>query len=404
MKRVLTLATALAMLVGVVGCGATDTKSSTGSAAAAAGTTADTSPIVVGAAMGKTGFLEPYDIPSLTAFKMAVADINAKGGVNGRQMQLIEADTKSDPAVTGQVAQRLIDKGIDAMLVSCDFDFSAPAAQAAQKAGIPVLGCAGSPKFGVQGIGPMAFTPTLSTYAEGAVLSNFATKKGWSKAFLLVDDTLSYTREVCAGFEKAFKEQGGTIAGQGSFKNSDGSVASQIEAIKSSGADVLMACSYPPGGASALRQIRAAGVDIPILGEMAFEGAYWLKAVPGLSDYYASATASVFGDDPSPAVNTFIKRYEKETGTTPAVGHVTLGYANAQMLARAIEIAGSTNGDAVVKAIEGFDKQDLIIGPTSFSATAHIPLDRPMRIIEYQNGKPRFLETVAPGVKVGLGG
>jgi branched-chain amino acid transport system substrate-binding protein len=64
--------------------------------------------------------------------------------------------------------------------------------------------------------------------------------------------------------------------------------------------DAIVFCSYLPGGSSAIRQIRAAGIDLPILASSTFDGTYWLGAVPDLTNFYVPVQASVYGDDPRP--------------------------------------------------------------------------------------------------------
>ncbi len=72
-----------------------------------------------------------------------------------------------------------------------------------------------------------------------------------------------------------------------------------------------------PGEASAVKQIRAAGLDLPILGDEDLDGDYWKEAVPGLSDVYYSTYASIYGDDPDDQVNELVDRYKQETRQDP---------------------------------------------------------------------------------------
>ena len=53
-------------------------------------------------------------------------------------------------------------------------------------------------------------------------------------------------------------------------------------------------CSYPPGGAAAIKQIRAARIEIPILGPSAFDGTFWLKGIPNMKEIYASLNGSAY--------------------------------------------------------------------------------------------------------------
>lgn len=364
-------------------------------------------PIAVGAAIAKTGLLSAYDLPALAAFEMQIDEINEAGGINGRQIEIEEADTKSDIEGGAKVARDLIDQGAEIMVVTCDFDFGSPAALVAQEAGMVSMSlCAQSPRFGVQAIGDKAYTVSPSVITEGVILGTFADEQGYENAFQLLDTTLAYDEGLCDGFTKGFEAQGGAIAGEATFEQTDQSIASQITELKSSDADSVVLCSYAPGGASALRQIRAAGVDLPILSGSGMDGTFWVESAPGISDLYLTTQVSVFGDDPNEAVNQFVADYEKTTGEPPATAYAAIGYSAAEALTEALtETDGNADGAALQEVLNSFENRELLIGPTTFTPDVHIPLDRPMRVLEYKNGKPAVIEdAVAPGVDVGLSG
>ena len=86
--------------------------------------------IVIGAALCLTGIQAPLDEPALRGAQLAVEEINKKGGVLGKQLELINLDGKSDPVTVGNVAVQLIEQGANAMIAPSDFDFGArPAAE-----------------------------------------------------------------------------------------------------------------------------------------------------------------------------------------------------------------------------------------------------------------------------------
>ena len=123
-------------------------------------------------------------------------------------------------------------------------------------------------------------------------------------------------------------------------------------------------CSYGGGAVSAIRQIRAAGIDVPIGGGDSMDGSYWADAVPGLSDHYASSFGSIWGDDPRPEVNAFFDRYRAKYGE-PETSFPLNGYSVIQMLKVAIERAGSFDSDAVLVEMSKFDKEPLLWGETT---------------------------------------
>lgn len=395
---------ASAALFGAVGCGgddnsaspATTTEGSTG--AATTGETSD-EPIVIGAAVSLTGFLTQIDVPILNGAKLAIEDVNERGGVLGRPLELITADTKTDVATVSVAALEVIENGADIVLTTCDYDFGGPAARVANEKGLLAIGCSGSHLYGVKGIGPLAFNTHSANATEAATIAEFAYKKGWRKPYYLIDPSLEYTKGLCADFEKVFDDFAGakSAVGTDTFQPSDPSIAPQITRFKSRGADadVIVLCSVQPAEGSAIRQIRAAGIDTPIVSGQGAEGTFWLDAVPNVNDVYHDAVGSLSGDDPRPEVNEFFEKYEAAYGPAPT-SYPLFGYATIETIVKAIEEAGSTDGEALAEALNSWEEEEVILGPTTYTADCHIPLGRGFPIMHWQNGKNVFVEFINP--------
>ncbi|MDZ7811361.1 MAG: ABC transporter substrate-binding protein [Arhodomonas sp.] len=250
----------------------------------------DEDPIKVGFAIAKSGWLSNYDGPPFKAAVLKIEEINEAGGLSGRQIEYEVMDTKTDSERSATAGATLVNEGVDLLIVSCDYDFGAPAALAGNRAGIISFSlCAADPKMGVQGVGPYAFTATSAAQSEGIAIAEYAQKNmGLETVYVLEDTTIEYNKSACAGFRAAWKQGAGeqSILGNDTFKNDDPSIASQINRIKGleETPDAIFMCSITPGGASATRQIRAAGIDLPILANTAMVGNYWLDAVPDLEE------------------------------------------------------------------------------------------------------------------------
>jgi branched-chain amino acid transport system substrate-binding protein len=184
------------------------------------------------------------------------------------------------------------------------------------------------------------------------------------------------------------------LAGGSVFSSGDISIAAQITDFKSlsPAPDSIFLCSVTPGGASAIRQIRAAGIDVPILANVGMTDDYWLGAVPNLSNFYVPTFMSILGDDPRPELNTFLKSYEAKYGTRPESAYAVLGYSLIEQWKVAVERAGTASAPEVAAQLEKFKDEPLTIGPTSYSSDLHIQVNRPLLIMEVQNGKYRSLE------------
>lgn len=357
---------------------------------------ADDKPITIGFAVALTGWLSPFDNPK--AAELYIEHLNAEGGLLGRQIKMIYSDTKSDPAQGAKAGLDVLGKGADFVVVSCDYDLGAPAALEANKAGkIAWSVCAEDPKFGVQGIGPMAFTTGDAAQLQGVAIAEWAYKEqGIKNPYVLTDTSIEYSKSVCFGFNLAWKTLTGSEPASGdSFKNGDPSIASQLTRIKrtSPAPDAIVLCTYPPGGASATRQIRSSGLELPILTNTAMDGNFWLDAVPNLSNFYYPALGSIYGDDPSPAINDFTKQYEAKFKAPLAESHSLTPYVMMELYTKAVEQAKTTESKAVVAALETFKDVPTLLGPYSFSNTLHIQTKYRYTIMSVEKGKHKALKS-----------
>ena len=345
-----------------------------------------------------SGPMAAYDDNGAKMTQVFIDDMNAKGGLLGRKLRAVSADTKSDRAEGAKAGQEVLRQGADVVYGTCDYDFGAPAALQGQKAGkVTVFMCAEDPKAGIAGIGPFSFTSSVAAQVQGAVFGEWGyEKKGWRTAYVLLDDSIEYDKSVCAGFDWMFPKKGGKIVEHDVFKQNDASIASQVtrmrNAIAAQKVDVIMSCTYLPGGGSATRQIRAAGIDLPIANGSSMDGTYWLDAVPNLSNFYVPVQASIYGDDPRPEINALIKRYTEKFKEPPVTQYAFPIYAWLQLWARAVEKAGTTDAAKVVAVMNTFHDEPTILGPRSFSSTLHIQDRAPYYIVEIGNRKGKVID------------
>ncbi|MCC5988960.1 MAG: ABC transporter substrate-binding protein [Pararhodobacter sp.] len=357
--------------------------------------------VKVGFVMSYSGWFQPIDASTIRGAMLAIDDINAAGGVLGRQVEVVSFDNRSEPALGADGAIEVIDQGAVAVLFPSDFDFGAPGAFIAQEAGVISLSGASDPNFGVQGIGSFAYSISNAAQSQGAILAEWAyNEMGWRTAYTLLDTTIAFTNSLCGAFDRRWSELAGddALLGSDTFRNDDPTIASQVTRINSleQAPDVIMLCSYAPGGPSAIRQLRAEGLDQPVMTGESLDGDYWIGAVPGLSNFYVVNYGSFVGDDPNPDVNAFFARYAETYDRQPDVSYGIRGYSLFQAWARAAERAGSFDAEAVAAELDQFDNEPLAIGPTTFTPDLHIATTRAMTIMQAQDGEFSALGTYAP--------
>lgn len=360
---------------------------------------ADDDKIVVGFATASSGFMQAYDKPATDAARIRIDEINAAGGLLGKKIEVVSADTKSDRAEGAKAGLSVIDQGADLVVVSCDYDFGAPAALAAEDAGlVSFFLCAESVKAGIQGVGPHSFSASVLAAVQGATMPEWAFKKKNAKTFYrLLDTWTEYNKGVCDGFDWMMPKlaaEGAKLVGQDTFKNDDASIAAQITRIKSlpQEPDAIMLCTMMPGAVSAIKQIRAAGINSMILNGSAVDGSYWLSAVPDLSNFYVPVQGSIYGDDPNPEVQKFNATYKAKTGSDPSSQYAYPGYSMIDVWAKAVERAKTTEAASVVEELEKMTDEPTLFGPRTFTAELHHQNKARYLIVDVERGKPGVVD------------
>jgi branched-chain amino acid transport system substrate-binding protein len=399
MKRLSAVLLILMATLGLAACGSGSTNDNDDSGDTGGG---GSGPLTIGFAIGETGFMQAYDEPARTAAEFAMEDFNAEGGIEGRKVKFVSADMKSKPELSGDAATQVLSDGAEIVVTSCDFDQGAPAAVVAQEAGVLAFStCAASTAFGPEGVGPLAFTEATAAGDFGASIAEWAfEKKGFKNAFMLWDNTLEYMKQSSYGFKKRWEEIGGNLVGEATFKQEDQSIASQINEIKSlpEPPEAIYLTSYMPGLASAVKQIRAAGLEMPILSDEDIDGDSWKSAVPELNDIYFTTNASLYGDDPEKEVQELVDRYKEKTGKLPEFASFLTGYTMMEAIKTAMEgTGGSSDGPELQAQLEKFDEEPLLL-PTTFTPKYHITLKRTVRVMQIQDAKTSYVESWTPKV------
>lgn len=365
----------------------------------AGGTGAATDTIVIGYAFDSKGQMSPFDGPALGAATVRVAQLNAKGGVKGRKLEIRTCDTQNNnPAKAKSCATRLLSGGADILFVTCDVEYSAPATQEALKKGVlAVAPCIGTDQMGPKRfgtLGKLAFSFGNVAQDEGAAMAEYALRRGWKTAAITTDNLLIYFKNVTAAFEKRFKERGGRIVAKESYTAGDKTINNVISRINGVKADVVVMSEAFGELPAFVAGLRSLGNNTPILNSWAGDGEYWLPKSPKVSNYYFVTFASAFGDDPNPAVRTLIAQLKK-AGKPPATGGFVTGAAAVDGVVAAINKAGgSTNGAALAARLEKFRKVQTISGKVSFSAKLHTVFGRTYRVMRIENNKARYIGAV----------
>lgn len=395
-KRLIILLLTVALVISVVavtGCRKDETPTP-------GGNEPDKDTILIGGAMSVTGIQAAIDAPALEGIQVKVHEINEAGGIDGKKIEFINMDSKSDAATASEVGKQLVDKGAVAIIVSSDYDFGGPAARAAQEAGIVGISpTASSPLFGSTMLGDKQFTLSMWNTTMGAAMAEVAyLEDGFKSVYVVTDDFIDYTKSLSRYFVESFKTLGGTVLREDVFSQGKLDTAAIIAHFKAlpTEPDFIYISSYMPDLGTLIKEFRTSGVNLPIYGGDAYDDPALFELLgKEFGNNIKFDTHSYTSEEAVPKFKEYSALYEKVHNRKIDACWSLAGYDVMTVLTEAIKNVG-TDGAKMAKYMEE-TTFDLLTGKLSWSdaATGHEP-NKTAAIVKLVNGEPVFIKWMAP--------
>ncbi len=357
----------------------------------------DGNTIKVGASFELTGNVANYGIGANEGFKLAIEEVNKAGGINGKQIQIIESDTKSEPGEAGNSVTKLITQDKVVAVVG-------PATSGAVAAGTPIstankipqiAPCATAPGVTVENgkVKQFVFRACFIDPFQGQIMGVYAADKLKLKNVAIFYDSASdYSKGLAETFQGTFEGKGGKITAKEAFLGKDQDFKAALTKLKAGNPDAIYIPGYYEEVSKIIKQAREIGITVPLLGSDGWESPKLVEIAgkDALKDtYYISAFSA---QDTDPSVQNFIKAFKAKYNKEPDIFSME-GYNGGLILADALKRAGSTDGTKIAKAIE--ETKDLAIasGKLSFDAN-HNPV-MPALIIGFKDGVASLIEKMS---------
>ncbi|TJX15702.1 ABC transporter substrate-binding protein [Tissierella creatinini] len=351
----LSLVLVLSLLAGCTSGGGTGTDTSTGSEGG------DT--IKIGVNYELSGAVATYGTNLNDGAQLAFEEINAAGGVLGKQFEVIVADNKSEDTEAANVSTKLATRDkVLALLGPATSGNTKAASPAANQNKIPLItASATADDVTVDANGNVReyiFKTCFNDSMQGVVMAEFALGDLATKNVAILGDT---TSDYAVGLGKAFKDTfttgGGTVVSEEAYAAGDTDFKAVLTNIKAKNPDVIYVPGYYEEVGLIVRQARELGINAPILGGDGYESPKLLEIAgkEALSDVYYSNHYSPV--DTAENVVTFNKAFEAKYGKEPDSFNA-LGYDMVYFLKDAFERAGEADSEklkAALEATEGFE-------------------------------------------------
>lgn len=354
--------------------------------------------IKIGALYGVTGGMSSIDAPGMNGMKLAAKQINAAGGVLGKQIELIAIDGKTDQTATTNAASEMINvHKVVAIGGLNDSTFALAAGPIAQQAGIPFVTAGATLPSLPEQVGDFFFMAPFGDDAQAYAIADYAIDDlGAKTAYMLVDQAYDFTTALAKFFKERFTGRGGTIVLEDIYKSGDTDFSAQIAKVKALNPqpDVLFISAVPSEAGLTTKQFREAGLTQPIISGDGFDTTLIAEvAGENADEVYYSTHAGL--DNPDPKVQNFVKAYTEEYGRAPENAFAALGYDTMNLIADAIKRAGSADPKAIRDALAATQGFNAVTGQITYKDGQRKP-DKPVTIIKVQDGKYSFVKEIKP--------
>ncbi len=337
----------------------------------------------VGVFMSMTGSTANFGISSTNGIKMAADEVNAAGGINGKQIELNVQDDRSDAQEAATIVTKFVTQdAVHAILGEVASSRSIAAAPIAQNAKIPML-TPSSTNPEVTRKGDYIFRSCFIDPVQGAAIAQFAARTlGAKRAAIMVDRKNDYSTGLEKFIGQTFAKLGGQIVVTQSYQEGDQDFNAQLTSIKGSNPEVIFVPGYYNDVGLIAKQARDKGMNVPLLGGDGWDAEQLYKiGGTALNGSFFSNHYSPYDTDPQ--VQKFVNNYKARYNSLPDALAAT-AYDAAHIMFDAIKRANSLEGKAIRDALAATKDFPGVTGKVTFNENRDAV--KPIVMIEIKDG------------------
>ena len=319
------------------------------------GSGADAGDITIGVLVPTSGSEAYYGNDMLQSYQLAVDEINAQGGVLGRQLKLFQADDGCDADTASNAASRIVSNPVDFVVGGYCSGATIPALQQFYDANLLMLiSAANSTDITALGLNQSFMINSPGTHAA-ITLTDLCKSLGTTKVALIHQGD-PYTKNLSDICGEALPKSGIEVATVQVMEKNAADVSAIVTAIRNSGADFVYWCGYHADGSNVIKQLRQGGYegDIAVGDGSASVELITACGAAGESVYVTSPPFVEFSEGGGSFVESYVTKFNVEPGT-----YATLCYDTIYLLMEAIQTAGTTEMAKVRDAVQNAEYQGL---------------------------------------------
>ncbi|MGA1599772.1 MAG: branched-chain amino acid ABC transporter substrate-binding protein [bacterium] len=325
--------------------------------------------ITIATAGPMTGQYASFGQQMKAGAEMAVADLNAKGGLLGQQLKLEIGDDGCDPKQAVAVANDMVGKGVVFMAGHFCSGSSIPASKVYEEEDILQISPASTnPKFTDEG-GPNVFRVCGRDDQQGEVAGAFLASQFGGKNIAIVHDKTAYGKGLADATKAVMNRKGKQEKLYEAYTAGEKDYTALVSKLKQNSIDVLYVGGYHTEAGLMVRQMRDQGMStVLVSGDALVTDEYWQ-----ITGSAGEGTLMTFSPDPrkNPVAAPLVKKF-RDKGIEPE-GYVLYTYAAIQVFAQAAEKAGSTDLGKVLGAMKSSTFKT-VLGDLSFDSKGDVTL------------------------------
>ena len=342
--------------------GSSSTAASTSTAASAAGSTAASGDTIKVGVLGPlTGDVSVYGQAVVNGATLYLKQVNEKGGVNGKQLEIITMDEQGDATQAVTCFTKMCDQGITALVGDVTTTPTLAVVAESQDYNMPMVTASATAEAvtydaETDTVYENVFRATFTDPFQGIKMADYAYQKlGYTKAAVIFKKGADYNEGLAENFVNEFEAQGGTIVDQESYSDGDVDYKTQLTTILGKAPETVFCPNYYQEVGQILSQAESVGLTVPFLGGDGWDGLEGYASNDQLTDTYFCANYAKGSN------TDFEDAYKAEYGEEYPNGFSPLGYDAAMTVVygiQAAEDAGLEAGtddykQAVIDAIKG---------------------------------------------------
>lgn len=338
--------------------------------------------IKIGALLPLTGPGGKYGEYSKNGIDLAVSEINASGGINGRKVVIVYADTKASPQDGVSGLRRLIDvDGVPAVIGAMASSVTLATAPVAEENAVVIISPASSAP-NLSGIGDFFFRNCVSDDYEGRVMAEYAKDSlGLMKVAILFVNN-DYGRGVENVFSTDFINKGGEVVVSESFEQDANDFRTQIVKIKAVNPDAIYLIGYAEM-LQALKQMKENRMSYQILSTVMFDDPDLIAKAGNTAEGVIFTSWAYDPESQEEHVRQFVEKYTKAYGGAPEV-FAAQSYDAMMILAEALKAKNYT-GDEIRQYLDNIERFPGVSGETTFDKQGDVM--KPLVIKRIVNGQ-----------------